>query len=185
MSSFDVLVHITGLPAIRVRSEEELTQALSTFADLAERDLRAHPYLPRLYKSRVRYLREMPGVEIWQLPSEVYTTGVGDCEDLSAWRRAELRVYGDDPAAKIRVTKTETEDGGVLYHITVLRGDGSVDDPSKVLGMGTKASREEYERALYRWENARLYPAVRRGANGGLYSADNRRVCVLPPPEDL
>lgn len=181
--SFDVLVHITGVGTLRLLTEADLLSALATFADACERDLRAHPELPRLYKSGVRYLRELPGIEMWQLPSEAYALGVADCEDLSGWRRAELRVYEEDPAAGIHVDKKEMDEGGLLYHITVRRGDGSIEDPSKKLGMGGARARDEYERALYRWENRRL--AQGYGRKNYKESMNAERWGQLPPAEDL
>ena len=82
---------------------------------------------PSLYESGVRYQRERPGRERWLTIPELYSRGVGDCEDLSCARAAELRLTGE-PA---RVVVETTPRGS--YHAKVLRSDGTVEDPSLVL----------------------------------------------------
>ena len=86
--------------------------------------------LPPLYRSGVRYKRERPGRERWQTCEQVYSTRRGDCEDLAAWRVAELRRAGEVGALVI-VTKT----GPHLWHVRVLRESGRIEDPSAMLGM--------------------------------------------------
>jgi hypothetical protein len=65
---------------------------------------------------------------------------VSNCEDLACYRVAELRVRTGEPA-KPRVTSriipSPKYGNFTLYHITVLRADGSVEDPSAILGMPT------------------------------------------------
>lgn len=88
---------------------------------------------PLLYRSGVRYRREDPRVrEEWRTVPEVLRRGEGDCEDLACWRAAELVVSGEDLAA--RPVLVPTRAGG--WHVVVRRGDGSTEDPSRVLGMG-------------------------------------------------
>jgi len=84
--------------------------------------------LPPLYASGVRYEREK-GTENWLTCAQVFARNAGDCEDLCCWRAAELRRAGDD--AMVIVIR-----GGVdLWHVLVERADGSLEDPSTVLGM--------------------------------------------------
>ncbi len=59
---------------------------------------------------------------------------VHNCEDLSTWRAAELRVHANINARAV-FSKQEQADGQLLYHITVLLPDGRVEDPSRQLGM--------------------------------------------------
>ena len=105
--------------------------ALETLATRALDELE-HAQLPALYSSGVRYARERPGENYWATPLEVLRRRRGDCEDLSAWRIAELRHTGADPNATFVI-----RDGGKpgLWHIAVRRGDGRIEDPSAVLGM--------------------------------------------------
>lgn len=77
----------------------------------------------------MRYTREDPA-ERWQLPSETAARGGGDCEDLASWRCAELRLRGE--SCRVVVKRT----GPRVLHALVERGDGSIEDPSRRLGMG-------------------------------------------------
>jgi hypothetical protein len=89
------------------------------------------PALPPLYRSGVRYRRER-GTENWKSCDQVFASGYGDCEDLCAWRVAELRQAGE-LGAYVTVIKT----GPALWHVQVMRGDGRIEDPSRILGMGS------------------------------------------------
>jgi hypothetical protein len=85
--------------------------------------------LPLLYSSGVRYRRER-GTENWLGPVDVLRLGYGDCEDLVAWRVAELREHGT-PAQPYCYPPRPG-----LVHCVVRMPDGSIEDPSKRLGMG-------------------------------------------------
>lgn len=87
--------------------------------------------VPVLYRAGVRYQRELPGHEEWLLPSQVIAGGVGDCEDLAAYRVGELRASGADEGASIVLVST----GPRTLHAVVRRSDGQIEDPSRVLGM--------------------------------------------------
>lgn len=60
---------------------------------------------------------------------------VHNCEDLACWRAAELTVRGGVKATPTFRFKPRAN-GSMLYHIVVLLPDGSIEDPSKKLGMG-------------------------------------------------
>jgi hypothetical protein len=100
---------------------------------LAVRDLRARPQAP-LYTSGVRYARE-PGMrDTWKLPSMTAADGYGDCEDLAAWRAAELRLAG------VRAAPVFLPIGRPgNWHAVVRWPNGQLEDPSAVLGMRTGA----------------------------------------------
>lgn len=98
--------------------------------------LREHPSAPPLYESGVRYRREPRGVEEWRTLPELLASGYGDCEDLATARAAELNVTGEDPDAFAFARPTRKRG---LWHIVVARGDGTIEDPSRVLGMGKGA----------------------------------------------
>lgn len=83
-----------------------------------------------LYKSGVRYAREPLGSEVWQTGLETLQLGHGDCEDLVAWRCAELRVNGEEATPYVKDVRPG------LRHCLVKRADGSLEDPSRALGMG-------------------------------------------------
>jgi hypothetical protein len=95
--------------------------------------LRAEPSPPRLYSSAVRYRREPTGKEKWLSIPLVLARGQGDCEDLCAWRAAELQVLDEEPATV--VWRRRQTPRGALFHILVRRADGSIEDPSRILGM--------------------------------------------------
>lgn len=85
---------------------------------------------PPLYKSGVRYRREPRGKEEWLTYDQVLKRRFADCEDLSAIRAAELRVQGIPAWAVVDRT------GRRRFHALVEYGDGTREDPSRILGMG-------------------------------------------------
>jgi transglutaminase-like putative cysteine protease len=87
--------------------------------------------LPSIYSSGVRYRGEPS--DVWRHVADVMKTGHGDCEDLAAARAAELRVSGVDPGAFVHVYRS----GARRYHAVVGRSDGTIEDPSWILGMKT------------------------------------------------
>ena len=101
-----------------------LVAALRGWVPSVIADLRANPQRP-LYKSGVRYRRERG--EDWLLPSQITT--FADCEDLAAWRAAELQLRGIDAQPTIKRTGPRT------WHAVVQWPDGRIEDPSKRLGM--------------------------------------------------
>lgn len=113
----------------RLRGPRQALKALEAFAWRVEEELRERAY-PPLYQAGVRYKRER-GTH-WAMPDEVIARGGGDCEDLAAWRIAELRHTGQDPDATFVIRSSGRPH---LWHIAVRRGDGSLEDPSAVLGM--------------------------------------------------
>ena len=96
--------------------------------------LQAHPEAPWLYQSGVTYMEEPPGQEDWQDIPTTLKFGIADCEDLAAWRAAELNVR-QGIAAKPVWRSFPRKDGSTLYHILVEYPDGRTEDPSRILGM--------------------------------------------------
>lgn len=84
--------------------------------------------VPPLYSTGVVYRREPPGREWWETVLDVIRTGEGDCEDLSAFRAAELRYREGEPA-RVRIYRTPRR----TYHAVVERADGTIEDPSRIL----------------------------------------------------
>lgn len=119
-------------PASTQRSLDALLSALLSLDLLF---LETNPGTPSLYRSGVRYRREgtVEGMEErWDTIPQCLERGWGDCEDLSAWRAAELIVSGEDPSSRPEIYHVRPG----LWHVRVRRGDGSLEDPSRVLGMG-------------------------------------------------
>lgn len=106
--------------------------------------------IPPLYMSGVVYQEEPPGHEDWPDIHKLLESRWGDCEDLAAWRAAELRVAGFpvEPVIKWQWVPREQMiaqgyppsklpgKGVWLVHCCVRWPGGWVEDPSKVLGMG-------------------------------------------------
>lgn len=89
--------------------------------------LRTHPETPLLINSGVVYDRMTPpvgdscGDDKWQDIATTLALRKGDCDDLAAWRCAELiERFGVDaePMVMLRVTETPTKISHV-YHILV------------------------------------------------------------------
>jgi|LNFM01.2.fsa_nt_gb hypothetical protein len=85
--------------------------------------------IPDLPESGIVYRREARGREFWQAGLDALglsTTRAGDCEDLSAYRAAWLRVF-EGEAARVKIIRTKRGS----FHAVVERADGSIEDPSR------------------------------------------------------
>lgn len=91
------------------------------------------------------------GGEVFRDIPRILENGGGDCDNLAAWRAAEIRHHIGDPA-KPYITWRKRPDGGTTYHVICCWSDGSSEDPSLLLGMpshdGTDKDRIEEERKL-------------------------------------
>lgn len=85
---------------------------------------------------KVKWKPEPPGDEHFDLATTVIGRGWGDCDDLAPWHAASLRASGRDPRARAIVRKSGPE----RWHALVRRGDGSIEDPSRAAGMGSRVS---------------------------------------------
>ena len=120
----------TALPALGVPSRPELYDAvLEGFTQANEVLLQERPELMPLYGKPVSY--EQTRSPKFRHADDVVGTGWGDCEALSTFRAAELRTTGEDMGATVATYRS----GPKKFHAVVLRSDGSVEDPSKRLGM--------------------------------------------------
>ncbi len=91
--------------------------------------MRVAPVLP-LYEAGIKYRLEPnsgDGWEEWADPWSVAKRRWGDCDDLVMYRVAELLLSGEP--ASINVIWD-----GTRYHVRVRRADGSLEDPSHLLG---------------------------------------------------
>lgn len=109
--------------------------AMSNMVTMREAKRRGKPF-PSLYDSGVVYRREplKRGQQYEEFADilTIYRRGWGDCDDLCAWRVAELRFTGEDPKADIRLYWRPKSN---VMHVEVRRGDGSIEDPSRFLGL--------------------------------------------------
>ena len=122
------------------QGQGDIDFALSLATVIALRQLRKYPNIPKLYASGVRYARDVcraPHVagacERFLSPLDVLREGkIGDCDDLAPWLAAQRIIEGDRRARAISIRAP-----GIGFHAIVRRGDGRIEDPSKVLGMGS------------------------------------------------
>ena len=117
---------------ISVRGSKQIEKLLEGLVLLNVGELRAGR-CPPLYESGARYVREPLGQEDWQTATEVFRSKHGDCEDLAAYLAASYRVRGVAARCKI----IDIRPG--LKHVVVELPDGSIEDPSKKLGMKGRA----------------------------------------------
>jgi hypothetical protein len=128
LSAFDTMPHPE-----KVRVLIALLEALA-LADLIY--LRANPKTPRLYESGVVYVREPDDRDNWQDIPRTIALRNGDCEDLCAWRVAELRAAGELAEFELRHFLIGH---ATVYHVLVRHADGGIEDPSRALGMNADA----------------------------------------------
>jgi hypothetical protein len=88
--------------------------------------------VPALYNAGVRYAR----TEEWLTTPALYQLKYGDCKSLACARIAELRHGGHAASAVFRWAPHPTKH--LVYHILVQTEKG-YEDPSKILGMDSKA----------------------------------------------
>ncbi|MEW6713162.1 MAG: hypothetical protein AB1403_25300, partial [Candidatus Riflebacteria bacterium] len=86
--------------------------------------------LPLLYSAGVKYQPEFM-TENWQDAEETYIKGFGDCEDLAAWRAAELQLSGVN--AYPDIIHKPTKHNSKNYHAIVRLPNGKIEDPSVLL----------------------------------------------------
>ncbi len=103
--------------------------ALEGLSRVNEAIYKQQPSLPELFASGAVYRRETG--EAWRHVADVIADGWGDCEDLAAARVGWLRAKRIDRKARVKVVRT----GPKMTHAIVARGNGKIEDPSKVLGM--------------------------------------------------
>lgn len=114
--------------------------ALEGLTSLCQEEL-ARSGLPGLYDANVKY--KLTPYRVWRTPQEIVASGWGDCENLSSYRSAELRLTGEDPTAHVLVYPT----GPARFHAVVSRDCGAaIEDPSKELGMRISNPERYYDR---------------------------------------
>lgn len=118
-----------SLNAVTNAELESLVNGLAMQSYAQMMDPKTAPKIPPLYTSSIRYRMEPAGREIWQSAFETATRGVGDCEDLVAYRLAEL--WKDNVKARAKVLTITPR----LRHVVVQHKDGTIEDPSKNRGM--------------------------------------------------
>lgn len=114
---------------VAISGAREVEALLEGLARVCAAQIAAGAVRVPLFSSGVRYEREPAGRERWQSARETLRRKAGDCEDLVAWRVAELRARGDNARPLVYQPRPG------LLHCVVRRGDGSIECPSRILGM--------------------------------------------------
>lgn len=120
---------------------DTVRKALDAVVSLNCQTLEKFPRAPRLYSGHptIVFQPEPQGYDSIVDLCEVIRKGHGDCAHLAAWRKAELQVRDGEPEASLRITwLVKTPRPGLrkrLFHVQITRADGSVEDPSVMLGM--------------------------------------------------
>jgi len=133
------------------RSQDCLLLMFEALVNIDQLWIRTHRNsTPPLYKANVRYEREF-GTELWCDIPTIMEKGYGDCEDLAAWRCAEIREAGGKSSPYVTYKKVE---GRFHYHAIIKRAGVNpatgkfgkfLEDPSRRLGMGWE---EQYKRNM-------------------------------------
>lgn len=121
-----------AIPEAHVK-EPVLNGALETVTRLNEDLIKSgvSPTDMQLLDQGATWRPEKPGDEHFDHGAIIAQRGHGDCDDWAPLRAARLRVTGEDRGAKAVVRKS----GPKRWHATVIRSDGSEDDPSLDAGM--------------------------------------------------
>ena len=85
--------------------------------------------LPSLYELGIRYRPEPRGQEKWLNADEMQHRRFADCEDLACYLAAQRRLEGI-PALAVAIRT-----GRKRFHGVVRYPDGTIEDPSRKLGM--------------------------------------------------
>jgi len=120
-------------PTMHVTSNAELEALVFGLATASHRQLtdpKLSGKIPPLYTSKIRYRLEPYGRERWQTALETARLGEGDCEDLVAYRLAELWRDGVKAVPHVYTVRPG------LRHVVIRHRDGSLEDPSRARGMG-------------------------------------------------
>jgi hypothetical protein len=131
------LPHVFHPNSDKADNAEALAILLECLVQLNMAFLKAHPGVPPLYRSGVRYGR----TTLWEPIPALYARRIGDCKSLTAARVAELRLQGIQAEPSFRYNYRSDGSGAFDYHILVLLPNGTFEDPSKALGMGQDENR--------------------------------------------
>jgi hypothetical protein len=142
--------------------------------------------LPPLYQSGIRYGEEPHGREWWQTVADNFAElehakkkqkkSTTDCEDLAGHRAAELRVWGPAwPSAVVAGSMAGIpyparaiciRTGPRMYHAIVEHPDGTREDPSRALGMGSHRQASPLRRKSNVNQEPGIYFNTFRGPRG-------------------
>lgn len=120
--------HFLSEIIVPLNNRREILRALDLLVGLDTIFLRGNP-MPPLYEAGIVYGK--PGKLAWYTAPILYRKKIGDCKDLACLRVAELHLLGEK-GAKVDLLQVNPR----LWHVRVRRANGTIEDPSKRLGMG-------------------------------------------------
>ena len=151
MKGFDIRLDTPGFGSNPAQYAEFVRNGLR---DLTMANLYAYhsdPLLPGPYEAGVEYRREPPGNEQFKDVCAVLNDGYGDCEDL-ACAVAAWRTVRNGELCTPFITWQSSGPNHWQYHITVLRADGTREDPSRETGMNREPGAWVIDGALWRYK---------------------------------
>ena len=113
------------------KAAELVCAVLELAVDRARQEIRTKS-VPHLYNSGVKYAKQNPAACAFRTPTDVFARKQGDCKQLVLWRIAELREAGEDAKPRIMWIADKK---GLRAHAQVRRANGTIEDPSQLLGM--------------------------------------------------
>lgn len=112
----------------------EMNEGIVTGLALANFAILKRYNLPSIYDVAPQY--HFPkGEEQWKDIDSLLRVRSGDCKDLVAWRLAELWKQGRTDAAPKSTIDRGRNPQDILFHVFIVFGDGTTEDPSRLLGM--------------------------------------------------
>jgi hypothetical protein len=122
-----------GFPLPFLTSADELAEIVKSLVEgaaMGAANLRSRLPFPQLYDSGVVYkVEDSPDeIEEFTFPWVTLARGYGDCDDLCIWRLADLYTAGERARCTVQYRGSE-------LHVQIRRADGSIEDPSEILGM--------------------------------------------------
>ena len=134
MRGFTIRLDTPGFGSDPAAYAEFVRNGLRNLSMANRHAYQSDPFLPGVYDAGVEYRREPPGNEQFKDVVAVLNDKHGDCEDLSC-AVAAWRTVRTGELCSPTVTWKPLGNRRWLYHITVMRADGTREDPSKLLGM--------------------------------------------------
>lgn len=151
MRGFTIRLESPGFGTDPVVYAEFVRNGLRNLSMANEYAYRSDPLLLGPYEAGVEYRREPPGNEQFKDVVAVLHDGYGDCEDL-ACAVAAWRTVRTGELCSPTITWQPRGPNRWLYHITVLRADGSREDPSRQLGMNHEPGEWRLRGSLWVYE---------------------------------
>lgn len=151
MKGFSIRLESPGFGSDPEQYAEFVRNGLRNLIMANEYAYRSDPLLPGIYAAGVEYRREPPGYEQFKDVVAVLHDGYGDCEDLACAQAAYRTIRTGEKCSPL-VTWQQRAPGQWLYHITVLRADGTREDPSRLLGMNHEPGEYRQRGGLWKYD---------------------------------